>query len=207
MSGARPSTVLALGDSYTIGEGVAASESWLAQLVRMLRARGVAVADPTIIARTGWTTDELLAGIDSARLECPYDLVTLLIGVNDQYRGGSAAEYRPRFRELLERAVKFADGNPTHVIVVSIPDWSVTPFADGRDRGAIARAIETFNAANREEAILRGARYVDITHSSRAAADDPDLLAADGLHPSADMYDDWGRLVCPTAVEILVDSH
>ena len=204
MSGTRPSTFLALGDSYTIGEGLAASESWPAQLVPLLRARGIAIADPTILARTGWTTVELLAAIDSARLEPPYDLVTLLIGVNDQYRGGSAADYRPRFRELLERAVALAGADAGRVIVLSIPDWSVTPFAAGRDRGAISRAIEAFNRVGREETHLRSApRWVDVTEASRADARDDRLLAADGLHPSAAMYAEWVRLVLPAAVQIL----
>ena len=203
MSSATRRSFLALGDSYTIGEGVDAKDRWPAQLVRQLRTQGISVSDPTIVARTGWTTDELLAAIDPAHLAPPYDLVTLLIGVNDQYRGGSAADYRPRFRELLDRAVQLAGGNPRHVIVLSIPDWSVTPFAAGRDRAAIGRAIEAFNAVNREEANGRGARRVDITESSRAADRDPCLVAGDGLHPSAEMYEQWAGLVRAAAAEVL----
>ena len=190
--------ILSLGDSYTIGEGVSATDRWPMQLAALLRQRGLAVPDPTIVARTGWTTDELSSGIDAAQLEPPYDLVTLLIGVNDQYRGGSAADYRPRFRALLDRAVGFAGGRPQRAIVLSIPDWGVTPFASGRDRAAIAAAIRDFNEVNRDETIRltrSAANWVDVTASFARAASDSRLLAADGLHPSAAMYADWVQLV------------
>ena len=198
--------LLALGDSYTIGEGVDARDRWPVQLAARLRDRDVPVGEPTIVARTGWTTDELSHGIDAAQLDPPYDLVTLLIGVNDQFRGATAAVYRPRFRALLGRAVGFARDDPGRVIVLSIPDWSVTPFAAGRDRAAIAEAVRAFNVVNREEASRTGrssARWVDITESSRSAARDPELLAADGLHPSAEMYAEWVRLALPCAQAIL----
>jgi len=194
---------LALGDSYTIGEGVAEADRWPVRLAAMLRARGVRVADPKIIARTGWTTDELSAGIDAARVDSNYDLVTLLIGVNNQYRALSDEEYRAQFRALLARATAFAGGRASHVLVVSIPDWGVTPFATGRDRPAIARSIDRFNAVNREEATAAGAYYADITSLSRRAAKDPSLVAADGLHPSATMYASWLDVLVPLALRIL----
>ena len=195
--------ILALGDSYTIGEGVAEADRWPVRLATMLRARGSRVAEPKIVARTGWTTDELSSGIDAARPDSAYDLVTLLIGVNNQYRNRSEAEYRAQFRVLLSRAIGFARGKASHVLVVSIPDWGVTPFAGDRDRSAIARAIDRFNAASREEAIRAGAQYADITPLSRRAAGDGSLVADDGLHPSAAMYTSWLDVILPLAVRIL----
>jgi lysophospholipase L1-like esterase len=195
--------ILALGDSYTIGESVAPHERWPELLARRLRECHVAVGDPRIVARTGWTTDELSSGIDAARPDSAYDLVTLLIGVNNQYRNRSEEEYRAQFRALLGRAIGFARGKASHVLVVSIPDWAVTPFAGDRDRSAIARAIDRFNAVNREEAIRAGAQYADITPLSRRAAGDPSLVAGDGLHPSAAMYASWLDVILPLAVRIL----
>jgi lysophospholipase L1-like esterase len=169
----------------------------------MLRARGIAVASPVIVARTGWTTDELSAGIDAAHPAGSYGLVTLLIGVNNQYRGRSSDEYRTQFRALLVRAIAFADSHASRVIVVSIPDWGVTPFAQGRDRARITTEIDAFNAVNRDETVRAGARYVDVTPMSRRAAVEKDLVAGDGLHPSATMYAEWARLALPVAVEAL----
>lgn len=189
--------ILALGDSYTIGESVAVEERWPNQLARLLRAEGIAVTDPQIIAKTGWTTDELNAAIDTAAPQGPYELVTLLIGVNNQYRGRSADEYRTQFAALLQRAIGFAGGNARRVVVLSIPDWGVTPFAEGRDRGKIAGEIDRFNAINREETARAGARYVDVTPTSRG--NDPALVAGDGLHPSGKQYGSWARLALPEA--------
>ncbi|HXT16957.1 MAG TPA: SGNH/GDSL hydrolase family protein [Gemmatimonadaceae bacterium] len=195
--------ILALGDSYTIGESVSAEERWPVQLAKMLRARGIAVADPQIVARTGWTTDELSAGIDDAKPKGPYDVVTLLIGVNNQYRGRSIDEYRAQFRALLARAIEFAGGRASRVIVVSIPDWGVAPFAAGRDAGRIATEIDAFNRANREEAERKGAAYVDVTAVSRRAQADRGLVAGDGLHPSGAMYAEWTKLILPTVLAAL----
>jgi lysophospholipase L1-like esterase len=187
--------ILALGDSYTIGEAVAVEARWPMRLAAMMRARGTAVAEPTIIATTGWTTDELSRGIDAANPRGPFDIVTLLIGVNDQYRGRSLDEYRDQFRLLLVRAVGFAAGRADRVVVLSIPDWGVTPFAAGRDRAMIAAEIDAFNAINREEAGHAGARYVDVTPISRRASVEPALIAADGLHPSGAMYEAWAAVI------------
>lgn len=191
---------LALGDSYTIGEGVAESGRWPVQLAAALRARGVRIEDPAIIARTGWITDELDAAITAAAPTGTFDLVTLLIGVNDQYRGRTAEQYREPFRKLLGRAIGFAGGVASHVVVVSIPDWGVTRFAEGRDRAAIAKAIDEFNAVNREETRKAGARYVDVTPASREAGQQADFLVADGLHPSAAAYSRWTELIVPAAI-------
>jgi lysophospholipase L1-like esterase len=192
--------ILALGDSYTIGEGVAADERWPMQLAAMLRTHGLRVAAPTIVARTGWTTDELSAGIDEARVAGTYDIVTLLIGVNNQYRGRSAGEYRVQFRALLARAIAFAGGRASRVIVVSIPDWGTTPFAEGRDRARIALDIDELNDVNRDESSRAGARYADITPVSRRAANEPDLTGADRLHPSPRMYEAWVRVLLPAVL-------
>jgi len=189
-----PSRYLALGDSYTIGESVAATDRFPVQLARVLRS-----GEPEIIARTGWTVAELNEGIDAARPRGAYGLVTLLIGVNDQFRGGTADDYRQPFAATLRRAIAFAGGDALRVIVVSIPDWGATPFAEGQDRAAIGAAIDRFNAVNREETLRTGARYADITATSRRARDDRSLIAADGLHPSAKMYAEWVEIIAPLA--------
>lgn len=199
--------MLALGDSYTIGEGVGESERWPVQLVAALRQQSLQVAEPQIIAQTGWTTDQLLAAIQREDPSGTFELVSLLIGVNNQFRGYHDKEYRTQFRTLLKQAVTFAGGEATRVIVVSIPDWSVTPFAAGRDRSQIAAEIDRFNTVNLEEARKAGVRYVDVTPSSRRAAIDPMLVASDGLHPSPKMYETWVRLILPEALAALRSSE
>jgi lysophospholipase L1-like esterase len=196
---------LALGDSYTIGEGVSPPEQWPVQLVGALRARGTDLADPTILARTGWTTDELAAALDRASPQGPYALVSLLIGVNNQYRGRDVAEYRVQFTALLDRAVGLAGGRPGRVLVLSIPDWGVTPHGAGR-RAEVAAAIDRFNAVARVETLRVGARYVEITEESRRAGEDPSLLAGDGLHPSGKMYARWAEAALPSAAAALAES-
>jgi lysophospholipase L1-like esterase len=194
---------LALGDSYTLGEGVGPEARWPVRLAALLRDRGVAIADATLIAKTGWTTGELLLEIAREHPTGPFELVTLQIGVNDQYRGLGGGPYRHRFGEALRRAIALAGERAGRVIVLSIPDWSVTPHAEGRDRAVIADEIDRFNAVNRQETEVAGARYVDITPGSRQAASDPSLLASDGLHPSGAMYASWARLVLPEALAAL----
>jgi lysophospholipase L1-like esterase len=194
---------LALGDSYTIGESVDPQDRWPVQLARMLREKGADVADPQIIATTGWTTDELSAGMDAATPRGPYRLVTLLIGVNNQYRGRDVGEFRTQFRALLSRAVALAGNKPSRVIVVSIPDYGVTPFAASSDREKIARSIAAFNSVCREESTTAGATFVDITPISRDAANDGSLVADDGLHPSGKMYHQWSQKILPEAQRAL----
>lgn len=194
---------LALGDSYTIGEGVAAEERWPVQLATRLRQAGIAIDDPTIIARTGWTTDELIAGIERQQPEGQFDLVSLLIGVNNQFRGREEAEYREQFRSLLQTAIVFAGGDTNHVLVLSIPDWGVTPFARGRNGAEIASAIDRFTRINQAESELAGVHYADITPISRQAAADLTLLTDDELHPSGKMYAQWVTLVLPAVSTIL----
>jgi lysophospholipase L1-like esterase len=184
---------LALGDSYTIGEGVAPDQRWPMQLTQRLRAEGVAIADPEIVATTGWTTDELSAAMDAKSFSPPYALVTLLIGVNNQYRGRSVANYREEFSALLARALALAGERADRVVVVSIPDWGVTGFAraNGRVAHRVAIEIDAFNATAREIARDRGIAFVDVTAISRTAGDHDDMLVADRLHPSAAQYALW----------------
>lgn len=193
---------LALGDSYTIGEGVADDERWPVQLAARLRKTGVAIDDPLIVARTGWTTDELRATIVERHIGRLFDLVTLMAGVNDQYRGYGTVRFRESFELLLQSAQTFAK-LPGHLIVLSIPDWSVTPFATGRDRQGIAREIDAFNDVIRRMATTVGARCLDVSPISRQALNRPILLAADGLHPSAAMYSMWVDQLEPMSIGAL----
>ncbi|GGA12080.1 SGNH/GDSL hydrolase family protein [Dyella caseinilytica] len=197
---------LALGDSYTIGEDVPAHARWPMQLADKLRAQGIAIGDPKIVAVTGWTTDELSAGMDQASLVPGHDLVTLLIGVNNQYRGRPAKQYRDEFRALLLRAITLAGHRPANVVVVSIPDWGVTPFghASGRDLLQIAHELDVFNLIAREEAAHAGARFVNITSISR---EHPWLVANDGLHPSAAQYALWTEAIEPIVRTALRESR
>lgn len=194
---------LALGDSYTIGQGVAEQDRYPNQLKDSLEKAGLAMGEMLIIARTGWTTDELFNGIDDATVNPTYDLVTLLIGVNNQYRGLSLENYREEFSALLIRAIDFAGGSPEKVVVLSIPDWGVTPFAQGRDREKIAREINAFNAVKLDESQKAGVSYIDVTEISRLALNRPELLATDGLHPSGLMYRLWVDELFPYAFQIL----
>jgi lysophospholipase L1-like esterase len=194
---------LALGDSYTIGEAVDASERFPVQLVASLRKQNFNIADPLIIARTGWTTDELSTAIDKENPKGSFVIVTLLIGVNNQYRERSADEYRDGFKALLQRAIGFATGNASHVIVVSIPDWGVMPFAEGRNRKHIAKEIDAFNGINWEESVRANTHYVDITAISREATRFPELIASDGLHPSGVQYKYWVEIIEPKVLKIL----
>ena len=196
---------LALGDSYTIGEGVAEESRWPMQLAQALRSEGIALEDPDIIATTGWTTDELDAAIDAAQPANDFALVSLLIGVNNQYRGRDVDEYRQQFAALLERAIGFAGGRGRRVLVLSLPDWGVTHFGrdSGRDLAAIARELDAYNAAARDICTARGVAFVDITPVSRDRGAAPGMLADDGLHPSVAMYSRWTQLALPVARRLL----
>ena len=192
---------LALGDSYTIGEGVESGGRWPDQLADALRKAGVPIADPEIVAHTGWTTDELAAAMDRHAFQPPYDLVTLLIGVNNQYRGRDLDNYRSEFRALLQRAIALAGGRPQRVVVVSIPDWGVTRFGQhsGRDTQQIAHELDLYNAANAEIAAALHVRYADVAAASRNGGGQADMLVSDGLHPSAAMYRRWLSAIEPQA--------
>lgn len=195
-------TFLALGDSYTIGQSVADAERWPVQLAAALRAQGIPVGEPTIIARTGWTTAELLAAIQSRPDGEEYDLVSILIGVNDQYRGYPLAEYQETFKALLHMAIIAARGQSDRVVVLSVPDWAHTPFGESSNRAAISAEIDSFNTVNRTESLAAGVHYVDITGTSRPPIVNTSLLAADGLHPNGAMYALWVEMLMPQMVEL-----
>ncbi|MGA0987465.1 MAG: SGNH/GDSL hydrolase family protein [Flavobacteriaceae bacterium] len=187
----HPKTFLALGDSYTIGEGVDEPSRWPNQLVAELNKEKQQFEQPTILAKTGWTTDELLNALDTAALESTYDYVSLLIGVNNQYRNRTVTSFEPEFTALLSRAIAFANNNTKKVIVLSIPDWGVTPFAKDRDSEKIAEEIAAYNTAIEHICDEKGVTFFDITPISKRALNNPDYLADDQLHPSAQMYAEW----------------
>ncbi len=200
---------LALGDSYTIGEGVDPAGRWPVQLAAALRDDGIDIDQPQIIAATGWTTDELSAAIDAAEpLGDDYSLVTLLIGVNNQYRGRDIDQYRHEFAVLLERAIGCTGRRAGRVAVLAIPDWGVTPFAaqSGRDTAAIARELDAYNAAAAQISARRGVAFIDIAPVSRRRGSQAQMLADDGLHPSAALYAEWVRLARPVARRLLAQT-
>lgn len=188
-------TYLALGDSYTIGEQVPATQNFPQQAAAMLRREGIDMAPPTIIAVTGWTTDELMAGIDEAALTGQYDLVTLLIGVNNQYRGRSTLEFAQELHILLNQAIGFSKKGGAATILLSIPDWGRVPFAEGRDRALIGQEIDAYNDVCRTTAQKAGVPFLDITQATRALGANPAYLAADGLHYSGATYKIWAELL------------
>lgn len=184
MSSSQP-TWLALGDSYTIGEGVEPDQRWPHQLTRVL-----GYSEPDYVATTGWTTCDLLQALPTYSLNPPYDWVSLLIGVNNQYQGKNISDYREDFEQLLHRAISYTS-SPEQVLILSIPDYSVTPFARDKDPQQIRDEIEQYNVINREIAGQEGIPYCDITPLSRKAAGDEQWLVEDGLHYSGHMYHRW----------------
>ena len=191
---------LALGDSYTIGEQVLPEENFPNQTVSLLNKttggvenhrQGYSFTPPEIIATTGWTTDELDAAIDAAAISKEYDLVSLLIGVNNQYRGRTLNNFEIEFEHLLQRAIQFAGNKAGHVVVLSIPDWGVTPFAEGRDRKKIAEEIDAFNLVCKTAAKKFNTHFIDITIAQRSDGQNEEFLAADKLHPSGKEYAKW----------------
>lgn len=198
-------TYLALGDSYTIGEAVPQSASFPYQLQALLKDKGLDVSIPRIIATTGWTTNELQDAINHTEIIPSYDFVTLLIGVNNQYRGYPLEQYKKEFFALLNQAIAFAKGDKSRVFVVSIPDWGVTPFGQeaAQSTETIAHEIDLFNAANKEISYRAGVSYTDITSASRNAGIDPGLVASDGLHPSDKMYAEWAAALLPKVLDRL----
>ena len=195
-------TYLALGDSYTIGEAVTMHQNFPHQLVKSLADQDIFFDAPLIVAQTGWTTNELMDAINQKAIKSTFDLVTLLIGVNNQYRGLDINEYEKQFEELLNQAIIFAGGNKDHVIVLSIPDWGVTPFAVDRDKDKISDEIDAFNDINKKISKNHQVHYVDITPGSRLAGADNSLLAGDGLHPSAKEYTRWTNMLLPVVTRL-----
>lgn len=185
-----PLRYLALGDSYTIGESVSENERWPVQLAKALTEKGTPVDTPKIIAVTGWRTDNLKNGINIAQLKGSYDMVSLLIGVNNQYQGKPADQYAIEFEDLLKEAIRFAGGKKEKVFVVSIPDYGYTPFGESKQE-SITQALDEFNAINHRITAENGVAYFNITDISRHGLEDPALVAKDGLHPSGKQYTLW----------------
>lgn len=205
----RPLTYLALGDSYTIGEGVAEEDRYPNQLIRQLNSSMERTwSEPEIIAKTGWTVDELKEGIlDAAPTGEPYNLVTLLIGVNNQYQGRPVDDFQREFEQMLLTAIGFAGNLPNHVLVLSIPDWGVTPFATekGSDKEKVKTEIDAFNAAKQEICRKYGVVFLDITEEYRQIGSLPDMVVEDQLHPSALVYARWSQKLSEAVLEIYED--
>jgi len=197
---------LALGDSYTCGQSVEQQDSFPFQLLRAAQSKGIDMADPQVVAETGWTTRNLIMGLNQAKLEgSRFDLVTLAIGVNNQFNGMSLVEYGRQFEMLLDSAVALAGGRPSRVIVLSIPDWGVTPYAakSGRDLKSVAPQINAFNAKAQAICAAKKVAFVDVTGISRQAASDPSLITTDGLHPSGKQYALWVQALLPKVLTAL----
>lgn len=184
---------LALGDSYTIGESLQLKDNFPYQTVDLLNQKGMQMSEPVIVAKTGWTTDELMAAIEKRQLKGEFNFVSLLIGVNNQYRGRDIDTYQKEFEQLLQQAIGFAGGNRNHVFVLSIPDWGATPFAAGRDRVKITKEIDQFNAVNKKISEQYKVNYIEITTGTRDASKDGSLVAEDKLHPSKKEYTRWAE--------------
>ena len=193
---------LALGDSYTIGQSVGAGNRFPAQTANLLKLSGINTDLPDYIATTGWTTDNLDAAIQTKNPGM-YDVVSLLIGVNDQYQRHDTTAYRQRFTGLLTKAIVLANGKNQNVFVLSIPDYSVTPFAAGSDTAQIRKEIDWFNAINKNVTAQFNCPYLDITPSTREAATDRSLIAGDGLHPSKLEYKRWANRLAPMMLPVL----
>lgn len=196
-------TYLALGDSYTIGEQVPFQDNFPNQTVALLRQKNINITDPVIIATTGWTSDELQAAIREKDLKETFSIVSLLIGVNNQYRGRSVENYQVEFLQLLSQAIHFANGHADKVFVLSIPDWGVTPFAEGKDRAQIALEIDAFNAAAKQITLKHKCHFIDITDSTRANGQKEDFLAEDKLHPSGKEYAIWAERLAERVIQHL----
>lgn len=194
-------TFLALGDSYTIGESVDEKDRWSMQLIDLLKT-DFNITKHDIVARTGWTTSELSQAIEARKLTDQYEMVSLLIGVNNQYRGQSLDTYRVEFKQLLNISIKFAKNDAKKVIVLSIPDWGKTPFARGQDTQKIASEIDAFNNVAKEQCKKMNIVFVDITDITRKNTD-ASMFAVDGLHYSGKMHQLWAREALKTVGDIL----
>lgn len=196
-------TYLALGDSYTVGASVDTSQRFPVQTREWLFSNGIKMNTPQIIATSGWTTANLESAINYQNPIGPYDVVSLLIGVNDQYQGHNSNGYKDRFTTLLRKAIQLTGDKPSHVFVLSIPDYSVTPFAQFRDIATIRKEIDEFNLINKEVTLQYNCVYLDITPSTREASNDPSLIAGDGLHPSGKEYKKWAERLGPLMKAVL----
>ena len=194
ISNEGPLTLLALGDSYTIGEGVNEEERWPNQFVKVAYENGIDFLTPRIIAMTGWKTYDLINGIESSNFEKKYDYVALLIGVNNQFNSRSINEFEDDLDNLLIKInnLKKKDGS---VLIISIPDWGSSPYGENMDRNQISTEINTFNNSLKSFANINGLKYVDVTEISRRAINEPNLIAVDNLHPSGIMYLEWAKKI------------
>ena len=190
-------TYMALGDSYTIGQSVSTTDRFPTQIAQLLIGDSLRATTLQYIATTGWTTSSLLSAIASQNPTPNFDIVTLLIGVNDQYQGVDTATYRTRFTQCLQKAVQLSANRTSRVFVLSIPDYSATPFVPASDKARVSREIDWFNAINKQVTLLNNIAYIDITPSTRLAAIDPTLIANDGLHPSGKQYAVWAQMLAP----------
>ena len=188
---------LALGDSYTIGESVPENQRWPAQLTKLLSEKNIHISLPRIIAKTGWTAHELKTEINNSKLDYPYDWVSLLIGVNNQYQGKSLKEFKEHFEILLSDAITFTGNNKEQVFVVSIPDWGAMPSSKNLDKEKIAKEIDDFNQVIYEVCVFKGVHFVDITPISRSAKNRKDFIAKDSLYPSGIQYTAWVQKIIP----------
>jgi len=203
--GKNTSKFLALGDSYTVGASVTFSERWPVQFLDELKLYTTVLDTLQIIATSGWRVDQLKFGMDNSNLEPPYGLVSLLIGVNNQYQGQNANDFRPEFIEMLEKSLKLVNNRKERFFVISIPDWGASPYGFGFDRAKVSKEINEFNSVVKEESEKRGLRYFDITAISRRALIDRTLIASDGLHPSGKMYKLWVDMMIPEISKINFD--
>ena len=188
---------LALGDSYTVGESISKKHAWPKQLVDSLKKRNIFLSEPRIIAKTGWTTDELKKAINDSSLDYPYDWVSLLIGVNNQYRGRDLDEFKLQFESLLFEAIAFSGNRKERVFVISIPDWGSMPFAKDRDPNKIAIEIDNFNQIIYEVCAFENIKFIDITPITRNIYSNPNWIAKDSLHPSKEQYSKWVEKMIP----------
>ena len=200
---APPLRYLALGDSYTIGQSVPVEDRFPHQTVAKLKQSGRQFAEPEYIATTGWTTGNLLPAIRSANKPKNFDVVSLLIGVNNQYQGRDTAEYRDQFTQCLQEAISHAGNRKERVFVISIPDYGVTPYGKTMNPERIAKEIDAFNTINYQVSINFGINYIEITKGSRDAINDISLVATDGLHPSGKEYQKWAEKLSAQILTVL----
>jgi len=192
-----PQSYLALGDNYTVGESVLQNQSWPFQLTKVLSEKNIKISSPRIIAKTGWNSSELKIGINNSSLDFPYDWVSLLIGVNDQYQGRNIEEFKEQFEVLLAEAISFSGNKKERVFAVSIPDWAVMPFAKELNREQISKEIDDFNQVIYEVCSFENIHFIDITSISRSVKDNPSFIAKDSLHPSGTQYSRWIKQMIP----------
>jgi len=194
---------LALGDSYTIGASVEREVNFPNQTFQLLKSAGFKTGSLQIIAKNGWTAEDLISAVATTNKRSNYQVVTLLIGVNNQYQGRPSKEFEPSFLSLLKSAIALTGNRPKRVFVISIPDWGITPFASGRDRKEVANEIDAYNLVCEKNAKAQGANFINITDAYRLDGAKPDYLSSDGLHPSKLEYTKWAIKLTQQIVNVL----